>query len=130
MVVMDAQTPTSRTAGWFRRVCAAASLLAATMIAVGLGAEIVHRLRLFWFSYSGEPGMNHVADGCFSTVYLASLAAMAMGLAAAWMLRRRLWRWTAGSVGVLSGVLCVTFLVMHESATLVTYSEFVKIYGP
>lgn len=102
----------------------------ATAMALGLGAEVVHRLRLFWFTYGGEPGLNHVADGYFSSVYLASLVAMVMGLAAARLHRRSLWRCTAGTVAVVNGILCGAFLVMHHTATLVTYSEFVTLHGP
>ncbi|MCE5277553.1 MAG: hypothetical protein ABFD92_14380 [Planctomycetaceae bacterium] len=127
---MEAQPSTSGAIGRLRQTTAALCLLVAAVAAIGLGLEIANRLRLFWFTYNSQPGMNHVADGYFSMVYLASAAAMVMGLAAAWMFHRRLWRVTAGSFGALNLALCAAFLVLHQTAMLVTYSEFVTIYGP
>ncbi len=100
------------------------------MILARLGIEMAHRLHLFWHVYDNTNGMNHVADGYFSAVYLAGISGAILGFAAARMLRLRYWRIAAGSVGLLNLALCAAFLIMHRTGALVTYDEFVTIWGP
>lgn len=104
-------------------------LLAATLVGAGRGAEVSYRLWLFWFNYHSEPGMNHVDDNYFSTAYEVGAAAMVIALAAAWMFRGWLWRVAAGGVGALNLALCAAVFFMRQTGMLVTYGEFITVYG-
>ncbi len=79
---------------------------------------------------NGEAGTNHVADGYFTLAYAGGAAAAVLAVAAAFLLVTRRWRLTAMGTGALALAVCGIFLAMHRTAALVTYSEFLRIYGP
>ena len=94
---MQSPQHVSQTTGWLRRISAIACLLVAAVVALRLGAEMTHRLQLFWLSYHGEPGMNHVADEVTRTVLAAAIAELDLRVPPAgerWMARlaRDVWR--------------------------------------
>ncbi len=94
-----------------------------------LWGHFAYRLYLFIHDYNQQPGLNHVADGTFTAMYVAAGISGALAIVAAFLYQSGKDRFMASVVGWINFLVIWGFMELHRVGALVEYSEWAKGQG-